>query len=78
MRTSELSAWGRPLSHDPTCRLAMYGNLPYNWRQEDDPMAAHSTTARLEARISADLHAQLKRDHRRAHREAETCQGTQG
>jgi uncharacterized protein (DUF1778 family) len=39
----------------------MYGNLPYNFRQEEQVMPTAINTARLEARISTDLHAMLKR-----------------
>ena len=39
----------------------MYGNLPYNYRKENNAMPATISTARLEARISTNLHSMLKR-----------------
>jgi uncharacterized protein (DUF1778 family) len=39
----------------------MYGNLPYDYRKENNTMPATISTARLEARISTDLHSMLKR-----------------
>jgi uncharacterized protein (DUF1778 family) len=39
----------------------VYGNWPYDARQEDHTMPVPVSTARLEARISTDLHTLLKR-----------------